>query len=252
MGGSNSSSAAKDGDVRLCQIIAWPNYSGFGFDLRESQQPPQTVKIVHSNSPAAAAGLKIADVILTVNKKDVSEYDRKQVLEAINKGGKKSVELLVVEERYYENNSSKTIAQYKKDATKVKGPKKQPPDYATSVDKQLRTCEISLNETDVGFGFDLVAAENGTGAYIRDVAPNMPASRAKLRKSDRIIEINEQFVDDTPFDDIQSLVEDADEDGYIKLLVASTDAYAYLNENNIPLKSIDDGRRSGGETTRGK
>ncbi|CAF5127178.1 unnamed protein product, partial [Rotaria sp. Silwood1] len=64
-------------NLRRCGLCLWNNYAGLGFILEPAPLPPHIVQLVESNSPAVAAGLRIRDVILAVNDKNMCEssYD---------------------------------------------------------------------------------------------------------------------------------------------------------------------------------
>jgi S1-C subfamily serine protease len=50
----------------------------------ECSQPPHLISLVESNSPAAAGGLKIWDVLIAINNKTVSNIDYAQVIVILN------------------------------------------------------------------------------------------------------------------------------------------------------------------------
>ncbi|CAF4973986.1 unnamed protein product, partial [Rotaria sp. Silwood1] len=63
---------------------------------------------------------------------------------------------------------------------------------------QPRTCEIHLNRHDTSFGFQTVNPLTDVGILIQEVYPNSPAAKTSLRKCDRIIEIDDEFIDEIP------------------------------------------------------
>ncbi|CAF1591203.1 unnamed protein product [Rotaria magnacalcarata] len=69
----------------------------------------------------------------------------------------------------------------------------------------------------------------GHPVFVQRVYPNSPASAAPLRKSDRIIEIDDQFVDKESSQDILKQLSDAKTKGFMKLYVVHTDTYAFFN-----------------------
>jgi len=239
MSGSNNAELLRNANIRLCRLRVWPNFEGLGFNLEASTKPPHIIRLVESNSPAAAGGLKILDVILAVNQQDVSESDYNQVRNAIKTARDSNVpiELLVVEQRFYYALKKKNIHIDSSLATVINTPATMPDDNLNFIKHQPRTCNIRLNKSDTTFGFEVVNGENDVGAYIQEVFPNTPASRTPLRKSDRIIEIDDKFVDKDVSKSILEKLGKAKAKGAVKLYVLDTDTYKYYQLNKIPLTS---------------
>ncbi len=112
-----------------------------------------------------------------------------------------------------------------------------PIDYFNFPKHQPRTCNIRLGKSDTTFGFEVVNGENDVGAYIQEVFPNTPASDTSLRKSDRIIEIDDKFVDKDLSKSILEKLGKAKTKGAVKLYVVDTETYKYYQLNKIPLTS---------------
>jgi C-terminal processing protease CtpA/Prc len=239
MAGSNNNELLRNANIRLCRLRVWPNFEGLGFNLEASTRPPHIVRLVESNSPAAAGGLKILDVILAVNQQDVSEADYNQVRNAIKsaRDSNAPIELLVVEQRFYQGLKKKNIRIDPSLATVINTPATMPNDYANFLKHQPRTCNIRLNKSDTSFGFEVVNGENDVGAYIQEVFPNTPASNTQLRKSDRIIEIDDKFVDKDVSKSILEKLSKAKGKGAVKLYVVDTDTYKHYQVHKIPLTS---------------
>ncbi|KAF5275363.1 hypothetical protein FQR65_LT04191, partial [Abscondita terminalis] len=82
---------------RLCHIMKWDNFDGYGFNLHaEKGKPGQYIGKVDDGSPAEAAGLRQGDRILEVNGESIANKTHKQVVEAI-KGLPNETKLLVVD-----------------------------------------------------------------------------------------------------------------------------------------------------------
>jgi C-terminal processing protease CtpA/Prc len=236
---SKNAQLLRNANLRLCRLRIWSNFQGFGFNLEASIQPPHIIRLVESNSPAAAGGLKILDVILAVNDQDVSEADYNYLRNAIKtaRDSNVPVELLVVEQHFYHVLKKKHIPINASSATVMNTPARMPSDYLNFVKHQPRTCNIRLNTSDRTFGFEVVNGENDVGAYIQEVFPNTPASHTSLRKSDRIIEINDKFVDNYVSKSIIAKLGRAKARGTVKLYVVDTETYKYYQLNKIPLTS---------------
>lgn len=84
-------------NARLCHIIKWDHFDGYGFNLHaEKGKPGQYIGKVDDGSPAEAAGLRQGDRILEVNGESIADKTHKQVVEAI-KGLPNETKLLVVD-----------------------------------------------------------------------------------------------------------------------------------------------------------
>lgn len=83
--------------IRLCHVIKWSDYDGFGFNLHtEKSKPGQYLGKIDPGSPAQLAGLKEGDRIVEVNGINISNENHKQVVERI-KAVPNETKLLVVD-----------------------------------------------------------------------------------------------------------------------------------------------------------
>ncbi|CAF4357969.1 unnamed protein product [Rotaria sp. Silwood2] len=239
MSNSNDEARLRKANFRLCRICKWSNYRGFGFSLERSPEPPHLVQTVDSNSPASAADLKIRDVVLAVNDNDVSKSEYNELATAISNARDSNdyLELLVIEKRYYDILKEDNVSFSPRFAKIIDTPKKMPRDYMNFPKHTPRTCDIRLTANDQAFGFNIAPGKSDIGAFIQDIAPNSPASKTALRKSDRILEINDKFVDEDRSKTIEEKVIKAKSKRSVKLYVVDTHTYAYFQENNIPLQS---------------
>ncbi|CAG7718637.1 unnamed protein product [Allacma fusca] len=91
---------------RLCQLVKWPDFDGYGFNLHgEKTKPGQYIGKVDKDSPAETAGLKPNDRIIEVNGTNISNENHKQVVQRI-KAIPNETKLLVLDEKedqYYKN-----------------------------------------------------------------------------------------------------------------------------------------------------
>ncbi|XP_040578756.1 Na(+)/H(+) exchange regulatory cofactor NHE-RF3 isoform X2 [Lepeophtheirus salmonis] len=96
-----------EGKPRLCKIVIWPDFDGYGFNLHaEKSRPGQYVGKVDEGSPAEAAGLREGDRIIEVNGYNISTENHKQVVSRI-KSILNETSLLVVDsetERIYKES----------------------------------------------------------------------------------------------------------------------------------------------------
>ena len=227
-------------NVRRCRLCAWPNYQGLGFHLTRCSPPPQMISLVESNSPAAAGGLKISDALLRINTTTVSDLDYEEVLcilkAAIDSNDR--IELLVVERKYLQKIVKYNLVIKSRFIQDIDTPVAIPGDYLDASKRILRTCHIHRPSTEADFGFELVSGPHCIGAYIQEVLPNSPASHAGLRKSDRILQIDDRFVDNLDTKIIFARLEEVPTRRTVKLLVADTQTYALGLSNQASLYSL--------------
>lgn len=94
---SNDSVNKNHANARLCHIMKWDHFDGYGFNLHaEKGKAGQYIGKVDDGSPAEAAGLRQGDRILEVNGESIANKTHKQVVEAI-KGLPNETKLLVVD-----------------------------------------------------------------------------------------------------------------------------------------------------------
>ena len=215
-------------NVRRCRLCVWPNYKGLGIHLSERSSPPQLITLVESNSPAAAGGLKIFDALLKINKTTVANLDYEEVLAILKNAmdSQDSVELLVIERKFLPAIIKNNIIIKARAVQNIHAPAVMPKEYRDVSKRVLRTCYVRLSSQEKIFGFESVSGENCMGAYIQEVAPDSPASHAGLRKSDRILEINDQSVNELNTRTIFKKLNEALQQRTVKLLVADTQTYA--------------------------
>ncbi|XP_041367438.1 Na(+)/H(+) exchange regulatory cofactor NHE-RF1-like isoform X2 [Gigantopelta aegis] len=98
---------------RLCHVIKWPDFNGYGFNLHaEKGKAGQYIGKVDEDSPAAAAGLKPGDRIVEVEGTNIGNENHQQVVGRIKAAGEE-VQMLVVD--------SETDQHYKDIKKVVKG-----------------------------------------------------------------------------------------------------------------------------------
>ncbi|PNF29908.1 hypothetical protein B7P43_G07292 [Cryptotermes secundus] len=105
---SNGSLSSSTPVARLCHIIQWKHFDGYGFNLHaEKGKPGQYIGKVDDGSPAEAAGLKQGDRIIEVNGVNISNENHKQVVQRI-KAIPNQTKLLVVDneaDKYFKANN---------------------------------------------------------------------------------------------------------------------------------------------------
>jgi C-terminal processing protease CtpA/Prc len=236
---SNKADGLCNASFRLCRLCRWVNYTGLGFNLEGTSQPPHLIRRVQSNSPAAAGGVKISDLLLDVNNQDVTKINFKDLTNVLQNAMNSNsyIELLVIQQRFYKSMKRQQVIFDPRLAKIFETPSTMPDDYMNFPKHTPRTCEIRLSATDQSFGFGIIEGENDVGLYIQEVDPNSPADRASLRQCDRILEIDEKFVNNDPSKIIIAKLRKASSKRTLKLYVVDTHTYKYFKENNIPLSS---------------
>ena len=170
-GTSDNSHALSNANLRLCRLCTWSGYSGHGFTLGNASDSPQIIGTVESNSPAAAGGLRILDIILAVNNNDMSNANSRDIRKAIRhaQDSNDRIELLVVEKHIYESLKRRKISFDRRFAQILETPTTMPRDYKNFPKNTPRTCKVHLNKLDESFGFEVVTDDNNIGAFIQDV-----------------------------------------------------------------------------------
>lgn len=104
-------SSFKDDKVpraRLCHIVKWDDFNGYGFNLHAQKgKDGQFIGKVDEGSPSQAAGLLQGDRIIEVNEIDIANETHNQVVERI-KAFANETKLLVVDQEaddYFRKNN---------------------------------------------------------------------------------------------------------------------------------------------------
>ncbi|XP_054161544.1 Na(+)/H(+) exchange regulatory cofactor NHE-RF1-like [Oppia nitens] len=83
---------------RLCHLIKWPDFDGYGFNLHaEKAKSGQYIGKVDPDSPAELAGLQEGDRIIEVNLVNIANENHRQVVERI-KSIPNETKLLVIDD----------------------------------------------------------------------------------------------------------------------------------------------------------
>ncbi|XP_043479463.1 Na(+)/H(+) exchange regulatory cofactor NHE-RF1 [Leptopilina heterotoma] len=94
--------------ARLCHIVKWDDFDGYGFNLHaEKGKTGQFIGKVDDGSPSEAAGLRQGDRIIEVNEINIANETHKQVVDRI-KAFPSETKLLVVDQEaddYFRGNN---------------------------------------------------------------------------------------------------------------------------------------------------
>jgi len=77
-------------EPRLCHLLTWPNYDGYGFFVAYNNEGCY-VKNVEPNSPAQLGGLRAYDRIIEINGRSVDSKDKEFIMRQINKHKKAQI-----------------------------------------------------------------------------------------------------------------------------------------------------------------
>lgn len=195
---ANHADLIRAAELRRCQLILWPNYQGFGFQLSEASSPPCFISSIRCNSPSAAGGLKVRDVILSINDRDVTKEGLDMVKSAIDtaENTTHAVILVVMHQLIYLQICNRNIPISCVPMTALETPPILPDKFRGFVKLTPRLCKLRAEKIEnLNFGFEIAYGEKNTGAYIRTIHEYSLASFSDLRQGDRIIEINDNDVE---------------------------------------------------------
>ncbi|EGI67528.1 Na(+)/H(+) exchange regulatory cofactor NHE-RF2 [Acromyrmex echinatior] len=149
-------SSFKDDKVpcaRLCHIVKWDDFNGYGFNLHAQKgKNGQFIGKVDEGSPSLAAGLRQGDRIVEVNEIDIANETHNQVVERI-KAFANETKLLVVDQEaddYFRENNI-VIKGTMSNIKVIKTPERNP----NSVEDRSESSNCSVDESRNQFYRDL-------------------------------------------------------------------------------------------------
>lgn len=260
--------------IRLCHVVKWPDYEGFGFNLHsEKSKPGQYLGKIDEGSPAQLAGLREGDRIVEVNGINISNENHKQVVERI-KAVPNETKLLVVDplaDAWYKEHKiiiKSTLATVKQCHNPVPRPGKRnsgaslgssssssadqaqrgapsppaapttaPPGKVVSLPAgapAARLCHLVRRPDFDGYGFNLHADKQRKLQYVGAVDPGSPAEAAGLRANDTIVEVNGVNVEGTNHRDIVERIKSVPNE--TRLLVVDDGTAAWYREHGIAIR----------------
>lgn len=260
--------------IRLCHVVKWPDYEGFGFNLHsEKSKPGQYLGKIDEGSPAQLAGLREGDRIVEVNGINISNENHKQVVERI-KAVPNETKLLVVdpladawykEHKIIVKSSLPTVKQCQNPVPRPgkrnsgaslgssssssadqaqRGAPTPPAVVAPSAPGKMvslpagapaaRLCHLVRRPDFDGYGFNLHADKQRKLQYVGAVDPGSPAEAAGLRANDTIVEVNGVNVEGTNHRDIVERIKSVPNE--TRLLVVDDGTAAWYREHGIAIR----------------
>ncbi|XP_076471985.1 Na(+)/H(+) exchange regulatory cofactor NHE-RF2-like isoform X2 [Babylonia areolata] len=233
---------------RLCHIVRWPDFNGYGFNLHaEKGKAGQFIGKVDPGSPAEAAGLREGDRIVEVNGINIGNENHQQVVSRIKSGGTET-RLLVVDtatDLHYKssmtvvrgdlpevrfltalreptvNSTADTNGNVPAASTAAEPPAEVNPRYP------VRLCKLRKWSDFDGYGFNLHAERDKPGQFIGAVDPDSPAEVGGLRQGDRIVEVNGDNIEALSHAGVIQKVKAGGERVELLVLDREADAYYY-------------------------
>ncbi|XP_037287924.2 membrane-associated guanylate kinase, WW and PDZ domain-containing protein 3 [Rhipicephalus microplus] len=260
--------------IRLCHVVKWPDYEGFGFNLHsEKSKPGQYLGKIDEGSPAQLAGLREGDRIVEVNGINISNENHKQVVERI-KAVPNETKLLVVdpladawykEHKIIVKSSLPTVKQCQNPVPRPgkrnsgaslgssssssadqaqRGAATAPAVVAPNAPGEMvslpagapaaRLCHLVRRPDFDGYGFNLHADKQRKLQYVGAVDPGSPAEAAGLRANDTIVEVNGVNVEGTNHRDIVERIKSVPNE--TRLLVVDDGTAAWYREHGIAIR----------------
>lgn len=156
---------------RLCHIIKWPDFEGYGFNLQsEKSKRGQYIGKIDAASPAELGGLREGDRIIEVNGVNVANENHKQVVERI-KCIPNETSLLVIDpeaDKWYKENN-RVVKSGQSNVIFLKTPTKRP------------VKETSFNESEIE----------------RDIVENSPAMNTNSSSKEEPVSSNKALAEST-------------------------------------------------------
>ncbi|XP_014664747.1 PREDICTED: uncharacterized protein LOC106807044 isoform X2 [Priapulus caudatus] len=184
-------------EVRLCTIHQWPDFQGFGFNVRfEKTSPLKFISHVDLSSPAGASGVRIGDHLIAINGQNVEAKDKRAVVHITNSNPTQA-ELLVVGDsayKYYKSRNIRISSQLN-NVTKLETPVPRPGTELKDDIPPVRLCIIRKWPDYDGYGFALHYDVPKQHTFIGGVDEGSPAEAGGLREGDRVTEINDEVVE---------------------------------------------------------
>ncbi|CAF3486275.1 unnamed protein product [Rotaria socialis] len=246
---------------RIC-VLEISNTRKAGFAISNTNSPPYIVCKIENKSPAEKAGLKLNDILLSVNGKSLTETSYKDTVQLIkealqqktiqmvvnqqssseeNQTKEKSKSLtsqhsdhsdvLIVDSKEINSNTINTVQQYQRQRTK-------------ELSYTLRLCHLhATNTTDgkptITFGFEITEDPDYEYPVISHVEIKSPGERAGLQVRDVLLKVNDRKTKGLKFEKVKKAIEKGKQDGRLEILVVDKEVFDYCKRTNKKFKQPD-------------
>ncbi|XP_030614523.1 Na(+)/H(+) exchange regulatory cofactor NHE-RF3 [Archocentrus centrarchus] len=218
---------------------------GYGFSLKELNQPGHFIRDIERGSPAEKAHLKEMDRLVAVDGREVSSCSHEEVVDKIKLSGN-NCSLLVVDkdtDEMYKLGEVSPLLFWEdmKDSN-------SPPSYTEAVNfsapvqpstpvperkEELRPKLCKLEKTSTGFGFHLNGVQGVYGHYIQKLVKGGAADKAGLEDDDIVVEVNGVNVEQSFHEDVVKIIQGSGNS--LEMLVVKRSIYDKLKAKGVPI-----------------
>lgn len=198
----------------------------------EKEKNGQYIGLIDANSPAEDADLRKGDRIIEVNGENIESDTHQQIIQKIKAGGDET-KLLVVDseaDAYYKSKGIQVNSNMDEVIATETRQKEVP-----AMTFHPRQCHVIKWPDFQGYGFNLHAEKERGGQYIGKIDDNSPAQDAGLREHDRIIEVNNENIENETHQQVIARIKAGGDE--TKLLVVDKEADAYYKSRGITVTS---------------
>ncbi|XP_065303918.1 uncharacterized protein [Dermacentor albipictus] len=244
---------------RLCHLVRWPEYDGYGFKLLSAEHGHlPRVTAVEFGSPAEAAGLRVNDTVVEVNDASLEGLAHQEAVRLV-KSIPNEAHLLVVDDEtaaWYKRHgiairadlpnvvhTSSKVSSTRKPRRKQDGTASISSTSSGSMTPAelaggLRLCYLRKWKSYEGYGFSLREDKERQGYFITGVMPNSPAELGGLRDDDRLVEVNAVSVENKSYPEIMGRIEKEPDQVDLLVIDRETDE-AFASRSQRPSGQAD-------------
>ncbi|XP_014664750.1 PREDICTED: uncharacterized protein LOC106807044 isoform X4 [Priapulus caudatus] len=236
--GEMATDAAGAPAPRLCHVVKWEDFDGYGFNLHaDKSKPGQYIGKVDPGSPSEAAGLKGGDRIVEVNGINIANENHKQVVERI-KQFPNETRLFVLDDAADDYCKSMKVVAKSTDANVIhlKTPRSKHGDQDDNEDMPtVRLCHLRKWHDYDGYGFNLQYDQSKQQEFIGSVDADSPAETAGIMEGDRIIAVNGDNIEgESHMQVVQKIKFNPSE---TRLLVVDTTAFNFYQSRSLKIST---------------